>query len=664
MEDVSGEGIRRRSREYTEKSEENRIDESTATEVVHEKSRAHEGSESGERPEVSVSETMEQAIRELQEDERREKEVPEKLKEALEELEMEEQEGKPTQEKLKEVLDELEMEELESKTVDNKLKESLSDLDNHLEESENQYDTVENHPNEESRIQEIPKDVMDESFKTIRESESVDTKAVVDAIEELIRNTSDMGSRLKVAYLNQSRMEGEQLEKIDEILEKEKESIRVSLTERMEEDTRIGAVDEKLYIWTPDKNPNDMINGWRTQYFYMDKKVLTELIDETISSLRLDDTEKFNNLIQQITTESRYKQFNVNGNQSRMTGESLNFIRDVTGMEAENLEDKVHKVTGANGHGGIENPKFPEGQELEKLRAHLMATAVSDCYVRPDGILDYYEENRERIERFKKETLQGFGDFTKEPKFMEQHGYYRLKVSSPYGRALNEWGIPSGDRTILNYGLPTETDNWSVDSKRAYMQDLISEEGHIANGKIRWNRSNALHAGEKTDGYQLEPRISQSEIRLIKNKGQSYPGDYDGEHTLRWTDLKELRKHKDTEISKQANALYETIKENRNRLIDDEGKFAESLGMKVNIDPEEVVYYENSGRVSVKWEARTVGTKSMIRWALVCPPNHPEKEVALKKWLSKRKSEDVGKVAEELEREGMEINSDWRDYEG
>ena len=658
---VSGEGVRRRRREYTEDLEETRTEESTATEVVREKLRTCENSESDEQSEVSVSEAMEQAIKELQEEERREKEVPEKLKEALDELQMEEQEGKPTGEKLKEVLDELEREELENKATDDNLKKSLKELDSQFEESEIQHDTVENHPNEESRIQEIQKDLMDEFSEIIRESESVDTEAVVDAIEKLIRNISDMESRLKVADLNQSGMESEQLEKIQEILEKEKESIRESLTEKLEEDNRVGTVDERLYIWTPDKNPNDMINGWRTQYFYMDKEVLTELINETISSLKLDDTEKFNHLIQQITTESKYKQFNINGNQSRMTGESLNFIRDATGMETENLEDKVHKVTGANGHGGIENPKFPEGQELEKLRARLMATAVSDCYVRPDGILDYYEENRERIERFKRETLQGFGDFTKEPKFMEQHGYYRLKVSSPYGRALNEWGIPSGDRTILNYGLPTETDKWSVESKRAYMQDLISEEGHIANGKIRWNRSNALHAGKKTDGYQLEPRVSQSETRLIKIKGQSYPGDYDGEHTLRWTDLKELRKDKDSEISKQANALYRTIKENRNRLIDDEGKFAGSLGLKVKIDPEEVVYYENSGRVSVKWEARTVGTKSMIRWALVCPPNHPEKEVALKMWLSKRKSEDVRRVVEDLERDGIEINSDWRD---
>jgi hypothetical protein len=642
MEGVAGERSRRRSREYSDEVDEAKAEDLTAAELVREKLRNREVSESDEQSEVSAKETLKQVIREVQEEEGKEGEVSRKLGE---------------------VLDELEREELESKSTEERLKEALEDLDDHLEKNETRNDANEDLSNKESRIQEIPKDVVDESFKTIRESESLDAEAVADAIEELIRNTSDMENRLKVADLSQSRMESEQLVKIEEILEKEKESIRESLAEKLEENTRVGVVDEKLYIWTPDKNPNDMINGWRTQYFYMDKEVLTELIDETSSNLELDDTEKFNSLIQQITSESKYKQFNIDCNQPRITGESLNFVRDVMSMEMKDLEDKVHKVTGANGHGGIRNPKFPEGQELEKLRARLMATAVSDCYVRPDGMLDYYEENLERIERFKKETLHGFGDFDKEPKFVKKHGYYRLKVSSPYGRALNEWGIPTGDRTILNYGLPSETDSWSVESRRAYMQDLISEEGHIAKGKIRWTRSNALHAGKKDVAYQFEPRISRSEIGLIKRKSQSYSGDYYGEHTLRWTELKKLRNDEDPKIATQADALYKTIRENRNRLIDDECKLAERVGLKAKVDPEEVVYYENSGRVSVKWEARTVGTESMIRWALMCPPNHPEKEVVLKKWLSKRKSEDVRKVVEELEREGMEIDSDWRGYE-
>jgi hypothetical protein len=101
--------------------------------------------------------------------------------------------------------------------------------------------------------------------------------------------------------------------------------------------------------------------------------------------------------------------------------------------------------------------------------------------------------------------------------------------------------------------------------------------------------------------------------------------------------------------------LYGIIRENRNRLINDEGKLAERLGIEVVIEPEEVAYYEKSGRVSLKWEARTQGVNSMIRWALICPPNHPEKEVALKKWLTKRKSEDVTRIADDLKSEGLEI---------
>jgi hypothetical protein len=89
--------------------------------------------------------------------------------------------------------------------------------------------------------------------------------------------------------------------------------------------------------------------------------------------------------------------------------------------------------------------------------------------------------------------------------------------------------------------------------------------------------------------------------------------------------------------------------------MDDEEKLAKKLGIEIVVRPEEVTYYENSGRATVKWEARTKGMDAMIRWALLCLPNHPEKEVALKKWLSERKVERVRRVVDDLKLDGFEI---------
>ena len=86
MEGVSGEGVRRR-REYSEESEETKLAEMTAAELVRARERALDASESGEQVEVSTRELVEQVVKELGEEEKNEGEISRKLEDALEELE-------------------------------------------------------------------------------------------------------------------------------------------------------------------------------------------------------------------------------------------------------------------------------------------------------------------------------------------------------------------------------------------------------------------------------------------------------------------------------------------------------------------------------------------------------------------------------------------------
>jgi hypothetical protein len=94
--------------------------------------------------------------------------------------------------------------------------------------------------------------------------------------------------------------------------------------------------------------------------------------------------------------------------------------------------------------------------------------------------------------------------------------------------------------------------------------------------------------------------------------------------------------------------------------MDDEEKMANRLGIHLEVNPEEVAVYR-SCRISVKWEATTNDTKSMIRWALICSPNHPEKEVALNRWLAKHNDEEVQQVISELQNEGFNVSKNWRE---
>jgi hypothetical protein len=522
---------------------------------------------------------------------------------------------------------------------------------------------------EKSKIRYIEKHTLNEVIRDLDEPESIDVEKISAKIEDLIRNSPDKEVRIRVGALSQADISSEQASKIEDLLQNQGQEIRENLRERFaaekNDDIRVGLVQEKLFIWTPDTNPNDMIYGWRTQYFYMNIQDISAIVEETGRRLELgkDQNQNLTNLddlMQQFVTESKYNQINIKDTNSRLTGEVLRFCQDAIGAETKDVEGKIQRVAGANGHGGIENPKFPTGKDLEEHRARLIGTVVSDCYVRPDGIVELTEENPERIERFKEETLRKFGDFTKEARYIEEEHYYRLKIPSPYGRALNEWGIPSGDRTILNYGLPKETENWSKESMIAYLQDMISQEGHITEGKIRWERSNALNAGPKADNYDLRSQLNQREIDLLLDKGLHYPGDYDGEKTLRWNTIKDLTQHEDPRIAETAKEFCNVIDENRNRLMDDEEKIVNKLGIHLEVNPEEVAIYR-SGRISVKWEARTNDTKSMIRWGIICSPNHPEKGVALNKWLAQRKDEEVQEVIEALRDEGFNVSDNWRE---
>ena len=106
VEGVSGGEVRRR-RGYNEELEETDTKELTAAELVREKLRTREISESDELSKVSTKENVDQAVREVKEEEGNGGEISRKLEEAIEETKRMEQESKSTEEKLREALEDL-----------------------------------------------------------------------------------------------------------------------------------------------------------------------------------------------------------------------------------------------------------------------------------------------------------------------------------------------------------------------------------------------------------------------------------------------------------------------------------------------------------------------------------------------------------------------------
>jgi hypothetical protein len=427
-------------------------------------------------------------------------------------------------------------------------------------------------------IQRIESEVIKKSMDLIKECKDIASKEVSDVISQMIHESPESESRVIVADLRHSEIEDKMISDVEKVLKTHRREIHESLKEMIEaEDPRVGIIKGRLYVWTPDQTPNDLVNAWHDQYFYINNREAARLVNATALHLDLGDSfkERLQNLndlmTQMIENESSSDPIKIDEKRSRLVGEALHVQRDVLGIRNQDFEGLVTRVTGINGHGGILNPKFLEGAKLETWRAGLIGAALSDCHVRTDdSIVEYYEENLGRLNRFR-ESLKEIGDFTNEPTFHAQTSLYRLKLPNPYGKALNYWGVPSGDKAIKNPALPSDFRKWSPETKCRYISEMTSEEASISSGRCSWPRSNVVKAGkEKADIYEFKSRITKKEIGLIKKAGRTRSGEFEGDKTIPYGAIEDLKNDNNPVVAKTAYQLERTIQRNRNKLIDSE----------------------------------------------------------------------------------------------
>jgi hypothetical protein len=325
----------------------------------------------------------------------------------------------------------------------------------------------------------------------------------------------------------------------------------------------------------------------------------------------------------------------------------------VLGESTEALEGKITRITGRNGQGGFENPRFPSKQKLRVLMARLGAIVNSDCYLRKDGCIFYYERYPERIERVEG-ILREFGDIRLHKTYRKEHGRYTIVFPRSLGRAFIYWDFATGDKPIQNRRLSLLIRKGGEKLARPYLEELISEDGSFnEHSGFSWSRSVVLNAGKKSGPYDFKPKISNVEIQFVK------------EHTdIGWEErnsigismpeLKEIMESNDRETSSLAQQLHKTIVENPSRLLDDEADLARTLGIKVETYPKDITYSKTTERFSINWAAYAYRKKDKLRWGLLAPPNDERKRKKLDVWFAKH-SDDVEQMKKQLESEGFEL---------
>ncbi len=421
---------------------------------------------------------------------------------------------------------------------------------------------------------------------------------------------------------------------------------------------RMCNVEGRHYTWTPSTQSNNLLRAYADLYFYFNNENdLTRLVEDATSQLEvgpmISGIPHLSKLSKQLTgLDTRY----ISEDTHRVLGVSLHLLCDIVGLSINQLEGKFAKISGANGQGGIRNPKFPSSDSLEVLKARIIGIAVSDCHIPITGSLKLTEGSFDRINRIKK-IIDNFGVAYSNESMRKRIGNYEFYIASPLTHALNYWGIPSGDRTIINYGLPDEFRLWSSIARCGYMQEMLAQEGSVdKNGVINWSRSHALFDSKKGPLLRFKPKISQEAIEFLMHSNHMHK--YQGIVTEQYIPigrLNSLKNHSDNHISNIADELSIVVSNYRNRLIDDEKAIATSLGIHINLNPVRISYFEKSNRISIRWEARVSGYESKIRSALIIKPNFDTKEKVLLDWLSKQNENDVQQSKIQLASEGFHV---------
>ncbi|TET07933.1 MAG: hypothetical protein E3J86_11730 [Candidatus Thorarchaeota archaeon] len=419
---------------------------------------------------------------------------------------------------------------------------------------------------------------------------------------------------------------------------------------------RPGIVGDRNYLWIQEKD--SLLSAFGKQYFYFKRmQDLERIFEEAASQLELGTMVEAVHHIYQLSKQfTEIEREFIAKDNPRISGSSLHLLCDIAGIPIIQLEGRIVKICGANGQGGIKNPRFPVADELEVLKARMIGIAVSDCHLPKSGSLELFEGSLDRIDRVKK-LLDNFGVTFSTDSLVKRKGDYAFYIASPMLGALEYWGIPTGDRTILNYGLPDEFQHWSTFAKCGYMQEMLAQEGHVdKNGVIRWPRSHALFDGNKGPRMGFKSRISQDVLKFLRHSREMHK--HRGivtEQSIAVGRLDLLKESTDIHLSSIANELSNVIWNYRNRLIDDETKIAESLGINISLKPVRISYFEKSDRVSVKWQARVKGYKSKIKSALIIRPNFDTKETVLSEWLAKQNVGDFKQTKMKLKSDGYPI---------
>ena len=642
-----------------------------------------EKSEQAEVSENAINSRLSEAFRELEAEEKREQRPLEKqLEDAFKELADEE-----ALEKNKAAVDiatpeiepaKTELHEIEDGT--HETKEEQQDLKKltHFEwQLENRIRHESSVPSEAFEHRIDPERVGD-ALSEIRKTGELSLRELTDAVEKLYSTVENpqLGSvHYAELYDTKENLETDWRRELAKEIRANREEIEKTLNERLglAEDpsceVRVAVKDDKIYYWYKDTGPDKWLNVLEAEKIYLrSKEDKMELIDEAQRHLHIQGGNEVaqRNLSDLMNQLSHLEKIPANRicryrKPPYLDGETLHFIGDTTGQSLEDLKPRFSHIGKREG-GRVYNLQFPD---IHVYRTVFVAVMGSDGHHALEGWVTYYEKDPER-RKLAIDEFQRFGDIDIRMNPKRPIDVPLPKVLSPMAR---HWGIPRGDKAIHNKGLVESVIKEPLEVKVTYLPPVIAEDGCFSGGRFTITRANVLHAGKKAERYRemfgIEPLVTQEHIDLVCKHGTPLEADlcyrYDDRVRLTVIELQDLSESKDLIDSERAGKLISIINENPNRLLSDEvNHIIRPLGIKMRHKPDHLVYYKQTERLSLKSRAATESANDTIRWALIAPPDHPNKMAKVIKFIDK-KPEKVKRIKEQILGDGLSVARVWEE---
>ena len=487
-----------------------------------------------------------------------------------------------------------------------------------------------------------------EAFSSFRRKEKRNIEPLSRAIERIYR-PSENRCPVVFAELFPFHQTGPRwLKQVASYIKSNQSQIEMSLNTSLQDELsayetlRIGIVANTLYIWRKDTKPFTWINLLSDELFYFSAKGKKDLIHHARAHLNLGGNNNLAALTNQLCNHyhnaalernawSDFKQYQRN----YVSGEALHFLLDVVGEGLQDLDISHIGQSSAKKHlGQIVGPDF--SVEPKEFLARLYAIIVSDGTVFKDGRMTYYETRNTRYERVKN-LIGQLGEVAISDR-SSSTDLNELYIPPIIGRLLIRVGMPVGARCIQNVGLPEFILEGDEHILRAYLEEVIPEDGYFNPRDMRFSISRTTVLLQPDVAYRISPEELDIVLRY-GDKGYLTFGYADREFEvvqIRTEKLLEIAQTSNKHISSSALRLLCNVFKNRSNLIDGERKICSRLGIGTRVESRTLTYYVDSGRLSSSWELCTRSLKDAMRWAILAPPNDVFKRNGVQEFIQTR----------------------------